>query len=106
MPTNTMVVASYDNNDGGATAKPSSQLTDLYEDASVLATETTKQLMNNPNPNSPQNGVHLFQFPASFYSCEARLVLEEKGVDYKEHDICIIAGVFDQYEPEYVRLNP
>ncbi len=102
---NTMVVASYSDTDGGTSATPS-QLTDLYEDADVLASETTKPLTNNPNPHAPQNGVHLYQFPASFYSCEARLVLEEKGVNYEEHDVCIIAGLFDQYEPEYVRLNP
>ena len=29
---------------------------------------------------------YIYQFPASFYSGEARLVLEEKGIDYKEHD--------------------
>ena len=101
---NTMV-ASYGSTTDDRAAK-SSQLTDLYEEASVVASETTKQLTNKPNQHAPQKGVHLYQFPASFYSCEARLVLEEKGVDYKEHDICIIAGVFDQYEPEYVRLNP
>ena len=99
------MVASYGSTTDDGAAKPS-QLTDLYEEASVLASETTKPLTNKPNPRAPQKGVHLYQFPASFYSCEARLVLEEKGVDYKEHDICIVAGVFDQYEPEYVRLNP
>jgi len=94
------MVASYGSTTDDGAAKPS-QLTDLYEEASVLA-----PLTNKPNQHAPQKGVHLYQFPASFYSCEARLILEEKGVDYKEHNICIIAGVFDQYEPEYVRLNP
>eukprot|EP00985_Skeletonema_marinoi_P033133 scaffold40551_cov153-Skeletonema_marinoi.AAC.1 len=99
------MVASYGSTTDDGAAKPS-QLTDLYEEASVLASETTKPLTSKPNQHAPQKGVHLYQFPASFYSCEARLILEEKGVDYKEHDVCIIAGVFDQYEPEYVRLNP
>ena len=83
----------------------SAQLTDLYEDTLIASGETTKPLTNLPNAHAPQTGVHLYEFPASFYSCEARLVLEEKGIEYEEHDICIIAGIFDQYEPEYVRIN-
>ena len=83
-----------------------SQLTDLYEDKSIASEKTTKPLTNVTNSYVPQTDVHLYQFPASFYSCEVRLVLEEKGINYEEHDICIIGGVFDQYEPDYVRINP
>mmetsp|Transcript_1815 Transcript_1815/g.3281 ORF Transcript_1815/g.3281 Transcript_1815/m.3281 type:complete len:106 (+) Transcript_1815:168-485(+) len=83
-----------------------SQLTDLYEGKSIASGKTTKPLTNVTNPHVPQTGVHLYQFPASFYSCEVRLVLEEKGIKYEEHNICIVAGVFDQYEPDYVRINP
>jgi hypothetical protein len=30
----------------------------------------------------------------------------EKGVEHTEHSISIIAGLYDQYNPEYVRMNP
>ena len=93
----------YGSTDNGAMH---SQLTDLYEETSLLESELTKPLTNKPNLYTPKKGVHLYQFPASFYSCEARLVLEEKSIDYEEHEICIVAGVFDQYEPSYVRINP
>lgn len=94
------------NSSNGRNDKKESQLTDLYEDNSISSGETCKPVTNIPNSYAPQKGVHLYEFPASFYSCEARLVLEEKGIEYEEHDICIVGGIFDQYEPEYVRINP
>jgi tetrachloro-p-hydroquinone reductive dehalogenase len=79
---------------------------DLYDDPSVANGEVTKPLTGVLNPHAPQTGVHLYLFSGSFYSHEARLLLHEKGVDYTEHFISIIAGLYDQYNPEYVRMNP
>lgn len=48
----------------------------------------------------------LYHIVPSFYSQIARLALAEKGVPFQE--VITIAGppVFDNYQPDYVRLNP
>jgi glutathione S-transferase len=79
---------------------------DLYEDPSIADNKVLKPLTGVPNEYAPQEGVHLYHFCGSYYSHEARLLLEEKGVEYVGHDICIIGGCYDQYNPDYVRINP
>ncbi len=48
--------------------------------------------------------VELYHNFLSTCSQKVRLVLAEKGVDYKSHEIDLINGA--QHDPEYVKLNP
>ena len=57
-----------------------------------------------PNPSAPQSGLHLYHFPLSSCSQKVRLILEEKGAKWTSHVILLPA--FEQYDPDYVRINP
>ncbi len=48
--------------------------------------------------------IELYQAFQSTCSAKVRLVLEEKGIDYTEHDIDLMKG--EQFNPDYVKLNP
>lgn len=48
--------------------------------------------------------IELYQSFQSTCSAKVRLVLEEKGLEYQEHDINLATG--EQFDPEYVKLNP
>jgi glutathione S-transferase len=61
-------------------------------------------LNNVPSRHVPQNGVHLYHLSGSYYSQIARLVLEEKNVNWVSHQVYILA--YEQYDPAYVRINP
>lgn len=50
--------------------------------------------------------VTLYDHPASICSQMARMVLEEKGVDYTRRTIDISGERNEQFEPWYVTLNP
>jgi tetrachloro-p-hydroquinone reductive dehalogenase len=95
-----------ENNKSNDNHMKESIVTDLYDSSDVKNNEVTKPLTAMPNPYAPQTGVHLYHFSGSFYSGQARLLLEEKRVAYTEHPVSIILGIYDQYDPNYVRLNP
>jgi hypothetical protein len=80
---------------------------DPYADASTLENDDIlKPLTGVPNEHAIQEGVHLYQISGSYFSQVARYVLGEKGIPYERHNILILAGLFDQYDPDYVRINP
>ena len=53
---------------------------------------------------APQTGIHLFHFPLSLCSMKVRQALAENAVDWTSH--LVLLPVYQQYEPEYVRINP
>lgn len=48
--------------------------------------------------------IELYQSFQSTCSAKVRLVLEEKGEPYTEHDVDLMKG--EQFDPEYMKLNP
>lgn len=50
--------------------------------------------------------VDLYHFPPSFYSQIARFALHEAGVGFRDRLVINQAPFFDNYHPEFVRLNP
>ena len=53
---------------------------------------------------APQKGLHLFHFPLSLCSMKVRQALAENAVHWTSH--LVLLPVYQQYEPEYVRINP
>ena len=53
---------------------------------------------------APQKGIHLFHFPLSLCSMKVRQALAENAVHWTSH--LVLLPVYQQYEPEYVRINP
>ena len=53
---------------------------------------------------APQTGIHLFHFSLSLCSMKVRQALAENAVDWTSH--LVLLPVYQQYEPEYVRINP
>lgn len=49
--------------------------------------------------------VLLYHAPPSFYSQIARLVLEEKGVQYRTYIVMAGPPLYESYEPWYMKLN-
>ena len=79
---------------------------DLYSDPAIAGDDVLNPLTGVHNEHAPQHGIHLYHFPMSFFSQLARLTLEEKQVGWFSHEIIIVGGVYDQYNPDYVRINP
>jgi glutathione S-transferase len=48
--------------------------------------------------------IELYHNAASTCSQKVRLVLEEKGIEWKSHDVDLLSG--GQHDPEYVKMNP
>jgi len=53
---------------------------------------------------APKTGIHLFHFSLSLCSMKVRQALAENAVDWTSH--LVLLPVYQQYEPEYVRINP
>ena len=53
---------------------------------------------------APQEGIHLFHFSHSLCSMKVRQALAENAVHWTSH--VVLLPVYQQYEPEYVRINP
>ena len=53
---------------------------------------------------APQKGIHLFHFSHSLCSMKVRQALAENAVHWTSH--LVLLPVYQQYEPEYVRINP
>ena len=53
---------------------------------------------------APQKGIHLFHFSHSLCSMKVRQALAENAVHWTSH--VVLLPVYQQYEPEYVRINP
>ena len=53
---------------------------------------------------APRKGIHLFHFPLSLCSMKVRQALAENAVHWTSH--LVLLPVYQQYEPEYVRINP
>lgn len=60
--------------------------------------------MSQPAPPSPERPT-LYHASSSYYSMIARLALAEAGVAYASHPVDIHRRA-QQFEPDYVRLNP
>ncbi|CAB9524519.1 Glutathione S-transferase, C-terminal domain [Seminavis robusta] len=87
-----------------ATATVSSSGLNPYTDPSVAS--VLQCVTAESNAFAPYDDkIHLYHFATSLCSQVTRLVLEEKQLPYESHHVTIVAGVHEQYEPDYVRLN-
>jgi glutathione S-transferase len=48
--------------------------------------------------------IDLYHNAASACSQKVRLVLEEKGIEWKSHEVDLLSGA--QHDPDYIKLNP
>ena len=48
--------------------------------------------------------LELYHHGSSVCAAKVRIVLEEKGLEYKKHYIDILKG--EQFNPEYLKINP
>ena len=48
--------------------------------------------------------LELYHHGSSVCAAKVRIVLEEKGLEYKKHYIDILKG--EQFNPDYLKINP
>lgn len=69
-----------------------------------IITQKYPPLTDKSNALAPQRGVHLYHYPMSACSQLVRVALAHKDIDYVSHYVSL--GSFDQYSPQYVKINP